>query len=295
MTKAVFIQNPDSIYKDEPGVRYHFPKMYLKRVQACVGDWVVFYEGKKGALGYTSIQRVASVHPDPDTPDHYFAELDLETLWGFEQIVPRNDPMGLAYEHSLRGSDGKAMTGGYAVSAVRSVSFEEFSKIVEAGRQPLEGPNALPRDADSPGLAAAGFGEATQTPFDYPGLTKVRPEQLMSRPVRDQSFARMVKRAYNGRCAISGLDLRNGLGRAEVQAAHIRPVQHKGPDVVSNGLALSATLHWMFDRGLISVGKDHDILVSDNKVAPDVRRRLISPSGKLRLPDNPRDHPHPNI
>ena len=179
MANAVFIQNPESIYKDEPGVRYHFPKMYHKPVQACVGDWVAFYEGKEGALRYTSIQRVASAHPDPDTPD--------------------------------------------------------------------------------------------------------------------QSFARMVKRAYNGRCAISGFDLRNGLGRAEVRAAHIRPVQHKGPDVVSNGLALSATLHWMFDRGLISVGKDHDILVSDNKVAPDVRRRLISPSGKLRLPDNPRDHPHPNI
>jgi len=298
MANAVFIQNPSSIYKDEPGIRYHFPKMYLRRVQACVGDWVVFYEGKKGALGYSAIQRVASVHPDPELPDHYFAELDLETLWDFEQVVPRNTPMGLAYEHKLRGADGRAMAGGYAVSAVRGITFDEFSSIVEAGRQPLDGPNALPREADAPGLAAAGFeaggfGEAPQTPFDYPGLVELRPEELMSRPARDRSFARMVKKAYDGKCAISGLDLRNGLGRAEVQAAHIRPVQHKGPDVVANGLALSATLHWMFDRGLISVGQDHEILISDNKVSADVRQRLIAPSGKLHLPDNPRDHPHP--
>ena len=55
MANAVFIQNPSSAYDDQPGVCYHFPKMYLKRVEACIGDWVLFYEGKKGALGYTAV------------------------------------------------------------------------------------------------------------------------------------------------------------------------------------------------------------------------------------------------
>ncbi|MDU8927600.1 HNH endonuclease [Alisedimentitalea sp. MJ-SS2] len=292
MANAVFIQNPRSIYKDEPGVRYHFPKMYLSRVQACVGDWVVFYEGKAGVLGYTAVQKVREVIPDPETDGHYFAVLERDTLWQFEQVVPRNNPLGRAWEHSLRGADGRAMSGGYAVSAVRGVSFEEFSEIVQAGLHPLSGPEALPREADPPGVVAGGFGEASQ-PFVYPGLSDLRSEVLTSRKARDQSFARMVKAAYKGRCAISGLDLRNGLGRAEVQAAHIRPVKLDGPDVVPNGLALSATLHWMFDRGLISVGPEHEILVSDNKVSPDVRRRLISPSERLHLPDNSRDHPHP--
>ncbi|MCV6586421.1 MAG: hypothetical protein OIF47_12865 [Marinibacterium sp.] len=49
----------------------------------------------------------------------------------------------------------------------------------------------------------------------------------------------------------------------------------------------------MFDRGLISVGDDHRILVSENKVSPEVRKRLICPSGRLHLPANRRDHPHP--
>ena len=59
-------------------------------------------------------------------------------------------------------------------------------------------------------------------------------------------------RAYDARCAITGLKLINGGGRAEVAAAHIRPVEANGPDIISNGIALSATAHWMFDRGLIS-------------------------------------------
>ena len=292
MANAVLIQNPVSIYKDRPGVAYHFPKRYLGTVQGCVDDWVVFYEGKTGALGYVGVQKVRDVVPDPEVPDHYYAALDQGTLWEFEQVVPRNDPIGMAYEQSLRGATGAAISGGASVSAVRRLSFDEFVAIVSAGLRPLTGPDALPRDAAQP---FEGFAEVEQTPFEIPALQTFRPEVLSSRPARDASFARMVKAAYDGRCAMSGLDLRNGGGRAEVQAAHIRPVNHQGPDTVNNGLALSGTLHWMFDRGLIGVGPDHEILVSENKVSPDVRQRLISPTGKLHLPENRRHHPHPEF
>lgn len=293
MANAVLIQNPKSPYRDRPGEAYHFPRQYLGTIRACVDDWVIFYEGRRGALGYVAVQKLAEVVPDPQTEGHYYALLDPGTLWQFERVVPRNDPMGQAWEPMLRGPDGRAMAGGAAVSAVRRLDFESFVRIVSAGLRPLEGPEALPREAGAepvPGLAeapAAWHGPAELIPF--------RPEVLTSRKARDASFARMVKAAYGGRCAISGLDLRNGGGRAEVQAAHIRPVSAKGPDTVPNGLALSGTLHWMFDRGLISVGENQEILVSENKVAPDVRRRLISPSGRLHLPADPRDHPHPEF
>jgi putative restriction endonuclease len=42
---------------------------------------------------------------------------------------------------------------------------------------------------------------------------------------------------------MTGLRIFNGSGRAEVQAAHIRPVADNGPDSVRNGLALSSTIH----------------------------------------------------
>ena len=288
MANAVFIQNPHSIYKDEPGVAYHFPKRYLRMVEETIGDWVIVYEGRKGAFGYTSVLKVESVVPDNTQPDHYYAYFERGKEWQFEQVVPRNTPFGKAYEESLRGADGAAMSGGVSVAAVRRLSFTEFSAIVTAGLKPLEGPEALPRDVTD-GYAFA----ETAALFVGAEALDIRDTVLVSRAKRDASFARLVKAAYQGRCAISGLDLRNGGGRAEVQAAHIRPVAEKGPDVVKNGLALSGTLHWMFDRGLISVGENHEILVSDNKVPSEVRQRLISPSGKLHLPDDPRHHPHP--
>ncbi|MDD9738419.1 MAG: HNH endonuclease [Marinovum algicola] len=290
MVNAVFIQNPQSIYKDRPGEAYHFPKQYLNVVQECVGDWVIFYEGRKGAFGYVSVQKVRSVGPDPHQEDHHYAWLDPATQWEFECVVPRNNGAGVAYERSLRSSNGRAMSGGANTSAVRRLSFDEFSEIVMAGLQPQNGPEALPRNASE---IAYEFSEG-QMPFHGAPISNIREKILSSRAARAQSFARMVKAAYRGRCAISGLDLRNGGGRAEVQAAHIRPVQHDGPDIVINGLALSGTLHWMFDRGLIGIGENYEILVSENKVPFEVRQRLISPTGRLHLPEDRRHYPHPD-
>jgi putative restriction endonuclease len=92
---------------------------------------------------------------------------------------------------------------------------------------------------------------------------------------------------------MSGLVLRNGGGRPEVEAAHIRPVAEGGPDDARNGLALSGTLHWMFDRGLVSVADDGRLLVSENKVPRDAADRLLTPDRRLRPPRDPRAAPHP--
>ncbi|WP_298430315.1 HNH endonuclease [uncultured Jannaschia sp.] len=280
MAHAVLIQNPISIYDDAHGERYHFPRRYLGRLEACVGDWVIFYEGKAGALGYTHVQKVAGIRPDPADPTHFYADLDLSTLLGFEAgVVPRQRPDGRRYETGLPAS------GGSNVSAVRSISQAEFAAIVEAGLAPRADADAHPRT----GPLFDGLQDVPQA-----RLAGDRLQVLTSRPLRDAQFARMVKRAYDGRCAISGLRLRNGGGRAEVQAAHIRPVADGGPDVVPNGLALSGTLHWMFDRGLVSVAEDHRILVSHNKVDAETARRLFAPDMRLRLPADPRMRPHPD-
>ena len=138
------------------------------------------------------------------------------------------------------------------------------------------------------GLHDGGLAEPVR-PFDRPVL-----ERLTRRAYRDVAFRRQVREAYGYRCAMSGLMLRNGGGRPEVQAAHIRPVDRQGSDSVRNGLALSGTLHWMFDRGLISVADDcRTILVSRNKVPGDVVNRLLAPGGVLLRPQDPRNAPHP--
>lgn len=53
-----------------------------------------------------------------------------------------------------------------------------------------------------------------------------------------------------------------------------------------NGLALSATVHWMFDRGLISIADDYKILVAKNHV-PEDAVRLLNQNGTIHLP---KDH-----
>lgn len=99
-----------------------------------------------------------------------------------------------------------------------------------------------------------------------------------------------MRTVYNNRCAVTGLKLINGGGRPEVQAAHIRPVASSGPDSVRNGIALTGTMHWLFDRGLISV--DDEFRVMAASTLPDDAARLIRPEGILLLPDDLTDRPH---
>ncbi|WBH17719.1 hypothetical protein [Sphingomonas radiodurans] len=49
MAYGVFIHRTDSIYDDSPAERYQFPGQYLGRVQACIGDWILYYEPRKVA------------------------------------------------------------------------------------------------------------------------------------------------------------------------------------------------------------------------------------------------------
>lgn len=277
---AVFIQNPKSIYRDTRGERYHFPnRKLLPRVLETVGDWVVFYQGRRsgGGMGYSCVQKVIAVRPDPNDPTHSFAELDPGSALDFERFVSRAKHSGQLYESTL------APMGGNNQDSVRPLSQADFAAIVNEGLREVPDIEADPRTGPLHDLAE-----------DQAAFTIDRRVVLTSRAARDAAFGRMVRRAYGGRCAISGLRLRNGGGRAEVQAAHIRPVAHGGPDVVRNGLALSGTLHWMFDRGLIAVAEDHSIMVSHNKVDLETVARLIHPDRRLMLPADPRHHPHPD-
>jgi len=95
-------------------------------------------------------------------------------------------------------------------------------------------------------------------------------------------------------CAITGLKFVNGGGRAEVQAAHIKPVEHDGPDIITNGLALSGTAHWMFDRGLISLSDDLDVLVSRHVNDVDSVWGLVNKTRRAAAPSSPTHRPHPS-
>jgi putative restriction endonuclease len=85
----------------------------------------------------------------------------------------------------------------------------------------------------------------------------------------------------------------NGGGKAEAQAAHIWSVAAGGPDVVQNGLALSATVHWLFDRHLISLTDDYGLLVSHNRVPGELRTLFEHQLQRIRLPKDQALWPRP--
>ena len=284
MAFGIFIHRSDSIYDDIPSERYQFPKQYLSRAQQCEGDWIVYLEPSKvkETKGYFAVAKVQEIIPDPRKPDMFLAVIEPGTYLDFGDPVSFRDENSIV-EQGLLNDQGKI--SGRAQAAVRTLAAEDFARIIERGLGRDE--DILPRVGDT--MQLRGFQDA-QAPFQHmPARERVN--QLTNRAVRDRNFRKNVLRAYGERCAITGLRLINGGGRAEVEAAHIRPVEHDGPDIVSNGLALSGTAHWMFDRGLVGLADDLTILVSRQSNDIEAVTSMINSSGKILVPDRLANRP----
>ncbi len=277
MAFGIFIHRTDSIYDDVPSEQYQFPKQYLTRAQRCEGDWIVYLEPSKvkESKGYFAVAKVQKIISDPRNDGMYLAVMQPGTYLDFGDPVPfRHD--GDLVEQGLLNKLGNI--SGRAQAAVRPLSPQDFSRIIQLG---LGKDTVLPRvdQVDE----ASGFHDAPE-PFIH-DAPRVRVSQLTNRAVRDRAFRKNVLRAYGERCAITGLRLINGGGRAEVEAAHIKPVEQNGPDIISNGIALSGTAHWMFDRGMVGLAEDLTILVSRQSNDHRAVETMINETGKLLAPD----------
>ncbi len=285
---GVFIHRSDSIYDDSPAEQYQFPSQYLRRVEACVGDWIIYYEPRKIAdtRGYFAIAKVQQVIADPGTSGMYLALIEPGSYLDFANPVPFSGATG-PIERGVLNEQGRI--SGRAQSAVRPISPDDFHRIIELGF--AENAPLLPRlDDDTRSFQL----DEEQVPFKF-DQERDRTSLTVSRILRDRVFRRIVLRAYDERCAITGLRLINGMGRAEVAAAHIRPVEANGPDIISNGIALSGTAHWMFDRGLIGLADDLEILVSRQTNDPEGVRSIINKTGRALAPRRISDRPHPHF
>jgi putative restriction endonuclease len=295
MAKAVFTHKAGSVYDDLPEERYHFPRAYLRQIEATVGDLIVYYEPGRTGLGerertgrraYVATARVQRLVRDPRQADHFYALIEPGSYVVFDRPVPFREGRHF-YERQLRREDGATSKGAFG-RAVRPLSEQEYEDILCAGfAQELALAGLIP-DLPGEGATERFLAEEAAT-FERPVV-----ERLLSRPVRDAAFARAVQAAYEQTCAVTGLRIINGGGHAEVQAAHIRPVADQGPDSVRNGLALSGTVHWMFDRGLISIAPDFSLLVTSRGL-PDEVLRLFAPDRRLHLPSSPLLRPAPSF
>ncbi|WBH17720.1 HNH endonuclease [Sphingomonas radiodurans] len=216
----------------------------------------------------------------------HLALIEPGSYLDFANPVPFGDADGVV-ERGVLNEAGRI--SGRAQSAVRPISPADFNRILERG---LNEPEPLLPRVDIAKTLWVVRDERSEFVFEQ---QRERISTLGSRLVRDRVFRRVLLRAYDERCAITGLKIINGGGRAEVEAAHIRAVEFNGPDIVSNGLALSGTAHWMFDRGLISLSNDLEVLVSRQANDPDSVRGVINPSGYALPPRRPSDRPHPHF
>ena len=77
---------------------------------------------------------------------------------------------------------------------------------------------------------------------------------------RDGKFKKSVLSAYENRCAVTRWQLKL------VEAAHILPVKEEGSvDHISNGIALSPTIHKAFDSALIYLDEEYHIRINSEK------------------------------
>ena len=285
--KAVFDAKAGSPYKDDVARRYHFPRrLYMDEVLACRGDWVVYREPHRngGSMAYFAVARVRDVIDDPLDPTQAYAL--MADYLPFDRAVPFRTA-GRYEEARLREMRAKSGVGvALRGRSVRSLADGDFAAIALKGF----GMTLSPANARRLGMEEADVHRVAEAAaVDNPEERARRVVTLLvSRRVRDASFRGAVLAAYDNTCAVTGLRVVNGGGRAEAQAAHIVPVAAGGPDVVQNGLALCGTAHWLFDRHLISIGKDFSLLVAHNRLPEGMRGTFLPENGRLMMPKDER-------
>ena len=216
-------------------------------------------------MAFTGMAYIERVWNDPDDAEHAYA--------GLRDAIDFNSPV------SISGTtiSPKALQG-----AVLPIALAMATNIAARG---LSVAAIEMEPARREGLSdVIDLTDLVQRPFS---------EVIQNRIVRDASFRyRVVEQAYNGTCAITGMRMTNGFGRAEADAAHIMPVTANGPDTVRNGLALSKSMHWAFDRGLVSLADDGTIMTVERGFDAAVRKMLRA-DGLAMLPAHDDEKPHP--
>jgi putative restriction endonuclease len=260
-------------YDDVRELRYHFPQTYLNQARQGVGDYFVYYEPRRegGRESYVGWGRAERIEPDPLRPGHHY--LLVSGYQDFPQVVPAKDGLERAVIHP----DGKGNRGAFGRS-VRLLPRDEFTAIVQRA--------FLQELADT---------APSELVLSEPMLQReALVRSLTTRTVRDRAFARQVREAYAGTCALTGLRVANGGGWLEMEAAHILPVERMGPDSVRNGLALSRTMHALFDRGFVTLRDDYSIVTSTTHPLPEKILSLLV-HGPARVPESRQLRPHPEF
>lgn len=115
--------------------------------------------------------------------------------------------------------------------------------------------------------------------------------QQLPQQVRKEAFREGIYKIYDG-CAICGSKVESPSGGHNLEAAHILPKAHDGPDVVQNGLALCPQHHWAFDEGWFHITTEYEIIVSGDSELQGYERMNKYNGDSLNLPSSERHQPY---
>lgn len=286
MTKIVLTQRADSGYDDTTGEWYQFPSRYYRIAKEAEGDGCLYYEPRRasGRLVYWASGIISKVIEDRVREGHYYAR--ISEFLPFPNPIPFRRADGHYWESALDRGDGQPSRGAMGWS-VRQIPEAEFDLILRAGYSTVLYAQERPN-----GFLHGDLSRALDLQEDAAEYVRPVIQQITNRRFRDRVFSAHVREAYECRCAITGLKIINGGGHPEMEAAHIRPVEQNGLDSVRNGIALTRTAHWLFDRGLISIDDDYTLLKAKRLISQEVER-LFDPSGKVNVPMDERARPNP--
>jgi putative restriction endonuclease len=236
----------DSAYADTP-TSYEYPARYrkffipLERGEPLIA---IIYEPRSGGrgrmayVGWAALRGAPNRSPRLSNSGRPLWEVRyLDRMQEFPNPVPR-DYLGQPLERWLREIEPNNRNVRSSGASVRALPEEEGQLILELGH-----------------AGQLGVAEYPQRDLEPEMVIAERSRRVVEAVERDARFRRSVMTAYDYRCAVTGLEigsLPEGRATRLLDAAHIRPVAHRGPDSVTNGLSLTPTVHRPFDEGLIT-------------------------------------------
>lgn len=182
--------------------------------------------------------------------------------WSYDYYQEGSDPHSRDNDFTNRALM-QNMRDGIPIGVIKQVKKKPGSRYLVLGLASVEqwenGYFRLRRYAGQQG--GGDFNDPLAPPLDLADARRRIERSIIARQ-GSGAFRAAVLEAFEGRCAISGYDVPEGL-----EAAHIVPYRGAHTNTVTNSLLLRADLHTLFDRGLIEIDSESfEIRLSGNLV-----------------------------
>lgn len=117
----------------------------------------------------------------------------------------------------------------------------------------------------------------------------------VSKEKRDRAFRKNVLGNYERTCAVTGQQF-NYDKVTEAQAAHIIGKNKNGTDDPRNGIALSHSIHWAFDKGIFTITDQYEVLIHPIAKKASVQNFVLFELDRkpIQLPKEDYYRPHPD-